>query len=198
VEQRVTLVGDPRLLPLRGAFRERLSLAGAAIAGPQFTTFLDAAAHRAFRHALRLAGAHEGTIWLVDTERTQLVPVLNTGPNATQLLAYRQPLDAGMISMVFATGSAVCEHDVYRNAAQDKSLDRNLGTLTCGMIAVPLRFAEDDRGIVSCVRLKPDIDAPDPASFSPDDLEVMTTAATTLGGLVDRRLMALVTGLEEA
>jgi len=137
--------------------------------------------------AFASAGADEGTLWLLDEAQTALIPVWNSGPRAEQFVGrHRQPLDAGLISLVCVTGQALCENAVYQNAAQDPTLDRSLGLLTCAMIAVPLHFRAAMRGVVSCVKLKPARDAgPDPAPFSGADLAAITAAVEALGQTLD-------------
>lgn len=115
--------------------------------------------------------ADEGTFWVLDEEQEALVPVWNSGPNAANFVQkHRQRLSSGLISLVCATEQPLCENAVYRNSQQDPTLDRTLGVLTCAMIAVPLRLYGETVGVVSCVKLKETLEAPDPAPFSAADL----------------------------
>ena len=58
------------------------------------------------------------------------------------------------------------------------------------MIAVPLFFAQDVRGVISCVRVKPpDASAPDPPGFSVEDLGRIELAAETVQRLLEHRLI---------
>lgn len=136
-----------------------------------------------------VVGADEGTLWLLDEAQTALVPVWNSGPNAHRIVNHhRQPLNAGLVSLVCVTGQAICENGIYRNAGQDPTLDRHLGLLTCAMIAVPLHFRRAERGVVSCVKLKPATpSAPDPAPFSAADLARVTAAVRDLERQMDHR-----------
>ena len=100
---------------------------------------------------------------------------------------HRQPLTAGIMSLICVTEQALCENSVSQNAQQDPTLDRRLGVLTCAMIAVPLRFCDAIHGGVSCVRVKPvDVTAPEPPPFSPADLLVVTNAVREVESLVQK------------
>jgi hypothetical protein len=167
----------------------------AALAGEKFAGFLDPVAIRGLEHAFRLVGADEGTFWISDQEETHLVPVYNNGPNQAAFVGiYRQPLTSGIISMVYGNEQAFCENEVYQNADQDKTLDQKLNVLTCGMIAVPFYFARGRRGVLSCVKLKPDATSADPVPFLPNDLTVFQTAAAILSRQVDGQLLATAVG----
>ena len=121
--------------------------------------------------ALDEVAADEGTVWQLDEAGEALSPVWNSGPRAAEFVGkHRQPLSAGLISLVCVTGQALCENAVYRHVGQDATLDRTLGVLTCAMIAVPWRRDGEVCGVVSCVKLKPSPETPDPSPFTPGDL----------------------------
>lgn len=192
---RINLLPDPRFAPLSHALDERMASMAAAIAGEKFAGILDPVAVRGLEHAFRLVGADEGTLWISNQEETHLVPVFNNGPNRAAFVGiYRQPLTAGIISMVYGNEQAFCENEVYRNADQDKTLDQKLNVLTCGMIAVPFYFARGRRGVLSCVRLKANASAGDPPPFLPSDLTMFQTAAAILSRQVDGMLLATAVG----
>jgi hypothetical protein len=192
---RINLLPDPRFAPLGPALEERMAAMTVALAGEKFAGFLDPLATRGLEHAFRLVGAGEGTLWIADQEETHLIPVFNNGPNRAALVGvFRQPLTAGIISMVYGNEQGFCENEVYRNADQDKTLDQKLKVLTCGMIAVPFYFNRGRRGVLSCVKLKPNAAAPDPSPFVPADLTVLQTAAASLSRQVDGQLLAIATG----
>ena len=138
------------------------------------------------RNAFAAVGADEGTIWLLDEKQEALVPVWSSGPYGEHFVGiHRQPLTAGIMSLICVTEQALCENAVYQNAQQDPTLDRRLGVLTCAMIAVPLRFGDAIHGGVSCVRLKPaDASAPEPPPFSAMDLAAVTDAVREVERLV--------------
>jgi hypothetical protein len=192
---RINLLPDPRFAPLAHALEERMAAMAGAIAGEKFAGFLDPVAVRGLEQAFRLVGADEGTLWISDSEETHLVPVFNNGRHRDAFVGtYRQPLTAGIISMVYGNEQAFCENEVYRNADQDKTLDQKLKVLTAGMIAVPFYFARGRRGVLSCVKLKANAGAPDPSPFTPGDLTTFQTAAAILSRQVDGLLLATAVG----
>lgn len=138
------------------------------------------ACERELRPAFAAVAADEGTLWLLDEAGEALVPVWNSGPNATAIVGeanFRQPLTSGLISLVCVTEQALCENTVHRHAGQDPSLDRRLGLITCAMLAAPLRVQNEIHGVVSCVKLKENPSEPDPAPFSLAHLAELSRAA---------------------
>jgi hypothetical protein len=139
------------------------------------------------RRAFDSVDADEGTIWLLDEHEEALVPVWSSGPYGEHFVGiHRQPLTAGLMSLICVTEQAICENSVYQNAQQDPTLDRRLGVLTCAMIAVPLRFRDAIHGGVSCVRLKlANASAPEPPPFSTADLALVTEAVREVERLIE-------------
>jgi hypothetical protein len=194
---RLNLLPDPRFAPLKAALQERVLAAAEALDQGNFASVLDPVMREVAREAFAAAGADEGTLWLADAAGEYLVPVHNTGPDADRFVGgFRQPLDRGMISTVFAVEQPFCENEVYRNERHDATLDRSLGVVTCGMIAVPFYLARRLRGILSCVRLKPSPDSPDPPHFTADELRRVELASHVLTRLLDARLLAVTVGWE--
>ena len=163
-----------------------------------FDEFFDRTMRSLLVEGFERVGAHEGTVWLLDHSRSNLVPRFNNGPNAESFVgSFRQSLRAGMISMVVATEQPICENDVHRNQRQDRSLDRKLGVLTCSMLAVPFYFVGEVRGVISAVQLKrPGDSEPDPEGFSSDNLRSLQLTASVLSRLIEHDLITLAIGLE--
>lgn len=196
--ERFAPLHDARLVavqPLVSArVRELAALAGAGSFHELFDGVMLSFLSEAFIHI----GAHEGTVWLLDEDSTHLVPRFNNGPQAETFVgSFRLSLTEGMISMVVSTEQPICENDVHLNQQQNKKLDRALGVLTCSMVATPLYFGGELRGVISAVRLKPNADAPEPPGFPPEQLEQLQLTAAILSRLVDRQLLALALGLED-
>ena len=196
-EGRFTVLPDLRLSALRGLVTTRLEEAAQELAEGAFDEFFDGTMRAAFIEGLTQADAHEGTVWLLDRTQNWLVPQFNNGPNAASFVGhFRQSLRAGMISMVVATEQPICENEVHKNAQQDPTLDRKLGLITCSMLAVPLYFAGELRGVISAVRLKrANSTARDPAGFSPDNLRALQLTADVLERLIEHELLTLSFGL---
>lgn len=133
---------------------------------------------RQLEEAFAGAGADEGTLWLLDEESRALLPVWNSGLRAEEFVGkYRQPIDSGLIGLVCVTEQPICENAVYHHSAQDSTLDRKLGLLTCAMIAIPFRIRGELCGVLSCVKLKSaDSAEADPEPFTTADLGEVTSA----------------------
>ncbi len=189
-----TVLADERFTKLRGELLERLRLAANALAAEGFADFLDPLMRGVLTDGFRHAQATEGTLWLVDGPKENLVPVFNSGPRAADFVGqFRQPLSAGMISLVFASEQPLCENVIATNSHHDKTLDERLGLRTTAMIAVPLYFGRQPRGVISCVQLSDAAAAP---GFSMQSLATVQLATSVLSRLIDYRLLAATTGCD--
>lgn len=197
--ERLTVLNDDRLGHLRSIVRSRMrELAGRAGTGA-FDEFFDSPMRALVENCFSQIGAHEGTVWLLDEARSYLIPRFNTGPNAASFVGrFRQSVRAGMISMIVSTELPLCENEVGQNMQQDKSLDQKLGLQTCAMLATPLYFAGELRGVISAVQLRaPGSSEPEPPGFSPQHLETLQLTASVLGRLIEQQLLSLSIGLDE-
>jgi transcriptional regulator with GAF, ATPase, and Fis domain len=196
---RITHLQDARILTVQplvtARVRELAALAGAGA----FEEFFDSVMRALLLENFRAIGAHEGTVWLLDQSRSFLVPRFNSGPNAANFVgSYRHSLRSGMISMVVSTEQPICENEVHKNQQQDKTLDRELGLTTCAMLATPLYFGGELRGVISAVQLKcPGSNQPEPPGFTPQHLEALQLAAAVLARLVEQELYAIALGVEQ-
>ena len=197
MSERFAVLNDDRLNAIRPIITARLQEAAGLVGGGAFEEFFDGTMQALLRDGLDRIGAHEGTVWLLDPTRSFLMPRFNTGPNASEFVGkFRQTLCSGMISMVVATEQPICENEVQKNQQQDKTLDRQLGLLTCSMIAVPFYFTGEMRGVISGVRLKAAGDSDEPSGFGAEDLQALQLTATVLTRLIEYRLLSLVLGRE--
>jgi hypothetical protein len=195
---RFNLLPDPKFFAQVNALEDRILAAVDLLNADTFVDFVDKVALAALEQGFRMARGDEGTIWLVDRIEETLVPVYNNGPAAEKWVGkFRQPLNAGIVSMVYSTEEPFCENDVYRNAAQDPTLDRILEVRTESMIAVPLYFARECRGVVSCVRLaNADRVMTIPEGFTMESMHEIILASTVLSFLFDYKLLSGVLGWE--
>ncbi|GAA5147761.1 hypothetical protein GCM10023213_42900 [Prosthecobacter algae] len=159
--------------------------------------------------------ADEGSVWLAMEQSQVLVPVWNNGPDAARFVgSFRLPATQGITGMVFTSGLAASESEVCFHQRQNRELDRSLSVLTWAMLAVPLKFAGELRGVITAVRLIRLKDLPDlaqvpesqadfppgyltPPAFAIADLQAMETVAAAAGRLIEHRLTAWVLGTEE-
>ncbi len=150
---RFTLLPDPRFRKHFSGLTDRLDRAAKLVTRETFNDFADDLMTTILADSFAVAGADEGTLWLVNPAKRQLDAVFNTGSTAAKVTKLSQTLDRGLISMVFSTGQPFCENDISQNPEHDKTVDLQVGSPTTAMIAVPFYFAQECRGIVSCVHL---------------------------------------------
>ena len=190
------MVPDPRFAELSSALRERMDAVAKSINPGNFASLLEPLAREVLQKGFEEAGAHEGSIWLPDAAGKHLVPAFNTGPNAGKIVGqFQQPLDSGLICMVFASEQAIVENDVHANALQSKLLDNLLRVQTQALIAAPFHLLRACRGVVSCVQLK-SLDDPGaaPRGFAFDDLTRVQRAAALCAQLLELRLLSQAVG----
>src|SRR6516164_1917480 len=150
---RFNLLPDPRFRKHISGLTDRLDKAAKLITRETFNDFADELMTTVLEDSFEAAGADEGTLWLVNPSKPELDAVFNNGPTAAKILKYSQKLDRGLISMVFSTGQPFCENNIAQNPEHDKTVDRKTGSPTAAMIAVPFYFAQQCRGIISCIQL---------------------------------------------
>ncbi len=147
---------------------------------------------------LRQIQADEGTLWLINQEESHLVPVYNSGPNAESILErHRQPLDEGLIGMVFVNGQSMVENDTHLNENQSKRLDRMLGLRTRSLIAVPYHLFGKRLGVASFVQLD-DPGAKQPLegrSFNPNHLEEAENLISLIARLTEHAVLGDILGM---
>ena len=194
----MTLLPDERWTALRPALLAALDDAAREVGGPVFDVFFDGPMRGVLLAGFQRVGADEGTVWLLDEPPSGLWPRFNSGPHAERFVnSYRQSLQSGMISMVAATHQPICENEVCRNERQDRTLDKQLGLKTWAMIAVPLYYFSELRGVVSCVKLLPDDPAQPPSpGFSAEHLDEVQHAVGLVSRLIEYRLLAQCLGLD--
>ena len=163
-----------------------------AITPENFASLLDPLMREVLQQGFTAAGAHEGTLWLLDANAQNLVPAFNTGPSAQKIVNhFRQPLASGVISMVLASEQPFIENEVFKNTRQSKLLDAALLVQTYALIAVPFYFLKNCCGVISCVQLKtPGSQAPDPPGFAPSALIPIQTATTLISRLLEYRVLS--------
>ncbi len=164
---------------------------GRATANQRLSETLDSVARQVLSNGFTRAGADEGTVWIADQKQRELIPVFNSGPKAADFVAnFRQPLDRGVVSMVFHSGQPLCENEVTKNSTHDHTIDDAMHQVTAAMIAVPLFFANHPRGVVSCVKLGK-------GDFEASDLGEIQHAVMVLERLIDCELMETIRESED-
>jgi hypothetical protein len=197
---RFNLLPDPKFLAQVGALEDRILAAVELLNPDNFVDFADKVVLAALEQGFRMAQGDEVTIWLADRTAEALVPVYNNGPEPEKWVGkFRQPLSVGIVSMVYTTEEPFCENDVSRNAAQDPTLDRILAVRTESMIAVPLYFARECRGVISCVRIAHSGKVTtNPGAFTMESMHEIILASTVISFLFDYKLLSGVLGWERS
>lgn len=191
----LTIMPVRQFVELQSLLAGQLEELAASIEPPQFASLLDPLMRQTLAKGFAEAGADEGTVWLVDKAGENLVPAYNTGPQAEELVgAFKQPLRAGLVCMVFASEQPFLENEVWKNSQQSRLLDQKLGLQTWAMIAVPFYFMRRCRGVVSCVQLKRNPAEAAPAGFQPQNLKTVQQACAMLTQLIDFRLLSEAVG----
>ncbi len=192
---RFTLLPDPRFRKHLSNLVDRLNKAAKLITRETFDDFADDLILTVLTDSFSAAGADEGTLWLINPGQRELDAVFNNGPTAEKILKLSQSLDQGLISMVFSTGQPFCENDISENPEHDKAVDRQTGYPTNAMIAVPFYFAQECRGIVSCVRLANNPGStPSRPGFDMASMREVSRGASLLTRLFDFKLISRIIG----
>jgi len=193
----LNILPDPAFLDLKSVLSERLERIAGSLQPEQFGSLLDPLMRQTIEHGFAEARANEGTVWLLDQASEYLIPAWNTGPNANKLVGkFKQPLNAGLISMVLSSEQPFLENEVWKNARHSKLLDSMLEVQTGAMIAVPFYFLRACRGVVSCVKLDKNGSSEKPG-FRPEDLSHVQRATALVSQLVELRLLSCTVGWSE-
>ena len=162
---------------------KKFEQAGRSEAAQKLRSAFDPVIRRTLLNGFSRAQADEGTLWIADSQATKLLPVFNSGPEGTEFVAnVEQPLDRGVVSMVYHSGQPFCENEVFKNSTHDHTIDDALGQVTAAMIAVPLFFAYHTRGVISCVRLGE-------GEFEAEDLGEVPHTAAVIERLIDSHIL---------
>jgi hypothetical protein len=199
---RANFLPEPRFVPLRPALQEHLSKLGLAVTPENFLSICDEMLLKLLKESFERIGAHEGSIWLLDSEKQHLVVAYNSGPDTDKIMGFRQSVTKGIVSMVVASEHPFVENNVYENIKHAKALDEKLKKMTYAMIALPFYFLNEVRGVISCVQLqdveirngKPVPKGEKPPGFGPPELNTIQTIAAVVRDLIDYRLLGTAVG----
>ncbi|MGY8642884.1 MAG: hypothetical protein ACKVJU_17540 [Verrucomicrobiales bacterium] len=195
---RLNFIADPELAAVSGLLQERLDGWVGGLDPSGFEQLLDPVMQTALHRSFTVVNGAEGTVWLIDQSGENLVAVFNSGPQAEELIGFKQPLGKGIISMVYSHERPYCENDIAKEKAgktHDDTLDKKIGTATAAMIAVPFHFGFGLRGVISCVQLKNQEDA---SGFDSENIDEISAAVSVVERLIDGRLITAAMGLEDA
>ena len=199
---RANFLPEQRFIPLRPALQEHLTKIGDAISPANFLSICDEILLKLLTDTFERVSADEGSIWLLDEGKQNLVVAYNSGPNSDKIVGFKQPLNKGIVSLVVASERAFIESNVYKNSKYSAALDEKLHNTTYAMIAVPLYFLSQVRGVISCVQLidvllqqgEPVPAGKTPPGFKPQHLVSIQTASAVIKDLIDYRLLGTAVG----
>jgi hypothetical protein len=148
--------------------------------------------------------ADEGSIWILDQAKDHLVVSYAKGPHAPEIMGFKQPLSAGIVSTSFISEQGFAENEVYRNELHSGLLDEKLHVKTYAMIVAPFYILDACRGVISCVQLinvryengRSVPAAETPGGFSMGNLDAVKRAALVLTDLINYRLLRTAIGWE--
>ena len=128
--------------------------------------------------------AQNTALWLSSGDH--LDALLGSGPHAAHFVGeFRQPLDRGIISLVYASGQPVCENAISSNPHHSRLLDQRLGIQTDAMVAVPLVVGGEITGVVTCVHTRPAGSDQPPAGFGATDLHEFEFVSACIARLLE-------------
>lgn len=171
-----------------------LARAAAAVTPEEFRGLIGDPGQTTLRMVRESLAADSLSVWIADVEETCLI-VTHSEPDP-EFVGWSQPLSEGLVSLSYASEQSLCENQVYLNARHSKRVDEAMGQVTAAMIATPFYFGGKAQGVITCVQLKPDADAPDPAGFSARGLNRVRRLSSVLERLVNYRLLTGILGIE--
>jgi hypothetical protein len=194
---RSNFLANERFLPLRSILQDHLQRIAGTITPENFPEICSDLTWWLLKNSLNQAEADEGSVWIVDPEMKHLVISYNSGPNAANVVGFRQSLEEGIVSLVFANEQSFVESEVYRNTRHSGILDEKLGVTTYAMMVVPFYFLNECRGVISAVKLMEATASAgkifpkgnSPGAFDLDDLSALQNAALIIRDLIDYRLL---------
>jgi hypothetical protein len=191
----LNLIADPDLTAAGSQLEDRLQRWADGLDVSGFNELMDPLVCRVLAGAFQWVGASEGTVWLSAPQNRSLVAAFNTGPQAMDLIGFEQPLDQGIVSLVYANEQAYCENEIAGRDSHDATLDHKLGKETAAMLAVPFYFAFGLRGVISCVQFR-QTDAAEAPGFDSRHVEELASSATLVERLINSRLIMASLGLD--
>jgi hypothetical protein len=199
---RVNFLPDERFLHLRSALKERLQKMADILTPESLPGIFDLQIETVLRDAFDRVGADEGSVWLLDPQKENLVIAYNTGAHASEIVGFKQPVGSGIVSTSLASEQGFAENEVYRHELHSRLLDDRLHLTTYAMIVVPFYFLSACRGVISCVQLfnvrrgagEPVPVGQVPVGFDMEQLSVVKRASLIISDLIDYRLLRVTVG----
>lgn len=190
----VLIQPNPELSSRSAAVEEALARTAANLDPEVFSNLIGAPGLSVMRSSMEVLKADSLSVWLIDRDETHLV-VTHTEPDPA-FLGYKQSVEEGLIAFAYASEQCLCENEVYLNEKHSKKVDEKLGQVTYAMIATPFYIAGNLKGVISCVQLKENHDAPNPAGFSARNMNRVRRLSAAVERLVNYKLLTILFDLE--
>ncbi|MCF6313366.1 MAG: GAF domain-containing protein [Verrucomicrobiales bacterium] len=146
-----------------------------------FREWLPASTPALLRKMIDQIGAHEASIWMVDSEGGQLVTCYNTEELERIIV---QPLSSGLVCKAYNEKHPVHHQGVHRYQDSSGKVDEQLAQKTQHQISVPFYLCGQLCGALSVVQLSSDFHsaprAEVPWGFQEDAISVVAAAATVI------------------
>ncbi len=157
---------------------------------------LDESCSDLLKKSFDIVGGSEGTVWLNDPKEEFLVAVYNSGPEAENLVGFKQPIGSGIISLVYSQQQPYCENEIEESQGHDDTLDKKMQKHTAAMIAVPFYFSFQLRGVISCVQLRENSESGDAPGFDSEQVDELVKAASGVERFINANLLSVALGLD--
>ena len=153
-----------------------------------FMQWLPASTPLLLKHTLTEIGGHEGSIWIIDEKKQQLVTCYNTEELARHV---SQDLGSGLVSKAFNEETPIHHKGLKRYHDSSSSVDEKLAQKTQHQISVPFYVGGKLCGAVSVVQLSSDFHSDPrkdvPWGFSDDALPAVAATATVIAEGIEKK-----------
>lgn len=139
---------------------------------------------RILESALAVIGSNDGSLMLIDNDKSELVFVVVHGSVSHKLVNHRIPLGQGIAGWVAKNGRAVMIPNVHADPRFSAAVDRDFGFNTRSLICVPLNLHTRTMGVIQAI--------------NKSDGEEFTRADLTLLGVVAQLAAVALTKAEDA
>jgi len=152
-----------------------------------FRGLVSSEARELLTQTLKHIRAHEGSIWIVDKEKDQLVICHNTGPKAGAMTnVIIQPLSTGLVSECFKEGKSLHHKGLFRHRKRSDVVDTELEQKTHQQISVPFHISDKICGVISAVQLVDDEQRENVNwGFKDEDVALLDSVSSAIGKLVE-------------
>ena len=193
----LTLLADPRLAGMAPILSERLEAACRKLTAENFGSLMDRLLERLMSDALVFLRAQVLIISMLDPAKEYLVAAYVCGAARKTKVGTRRQVYEGLRGLVFANEQTFCQNHFTQSPFFDPVVDAD-PPIPTNVLAAPLGIGCEVRGVITIIKTKLAIDAPDPDDYEPADVARIDLLAATLGRLIEYRLIGMITGLNDA